>query len=30
MGNPLRIPNQKGKQIKYKVVARDGYYAPKS
>ena len=29
-GNPLRIPNQKGKQVKYKVVARDGYYAPKS
>ena len=29
-GNPLRIPNQKGKQVKYKIVARDGYYAPKS
>ena len=29
-GNPLRIVNQKGKQVKYRVVARDGYYAPKS
>jgi VWFA-related protein len=29
-GNPLRIADQKGKQIKYKIVAREGYYAPKS
>jgi VWFA-related protein len=29
-GNPLRVANEKGKQVKYKVVARDGYYAPKS
>lgn len=29
-GNPLRIVNQKGKNVKYRVVARDGYYAPKS
>jgi len=29
-GNPLRIVNEKGKQVKYRVVARDGYYAPKS
>ncbi len=29
-GNPLRIVNQKGKEVKYHVVARDGYYAPKS
>jgi VWFA-related protein len=29
-GSPLRMTNQKGKQIKYKVLARDGYYAPKS
>ena len=29
-GNPLRIVNQKGKVVKYRVVARDGYYAPKS
>jgi Ca-activated chloride channel homolog len=29
-GNPLRVVDQKGKQVKYKVVARDGYYAPKS
>jgi len=28
-GTPLRIVNEKGKQVKYKVVARDGYYAPK-
>jgi Ca-activated chloride channel homolog len=28
-GSPLRIVNEKGKQVKYKVVARDGYYAPK-
>ena len=29
-GNPLRIVDQKGKQVKYRVVAREGYYAPKS
>jgi Ca-activated chloride channel homolog len=29
-GNPLRITNQKGKQVKYRIVSRDGYYAPKS
>ena len=29
-GNPLRIVNQKGKEVKYKLLARDGYYAPKS
>ncbi len=29
-GNLLQITNQKGKRIKYRVVARDGYYAPKS
>ncbi len=29
-GNALRIVDQKGKQVKYRVVAREGYYAPKS
>ncbi len=29
-GSPLRIVNEKGKQVKYKVNARDGYYAPKA
>jgi Ca-activated chloride channel family protein len=29
-GNPLRIVNEKGKAVKYRIVARDGYYAPKS
>ena len=29
-GNALRITDQKGKQVKYRVVSRDGYYAPKS
>ena len=29
-GSPLRIVDQKGKDVKYRVVARDGYYAPKS
>jgi VWFA-related protein len=29
-GNPLRIVSPKGKAVKYRVVARDGYYAPKS
>jgi len=28
-GNPLTITNQKGKKIKYHVVAREGYYARK-
>jgi len=29
-GNPLRIVDQKGKQVKYRIIAREGYYAPKS
>ena len=29
-GNPLIITNRKGKKIKYRVVAREGYYAPKA
>jgi hypothetical protein len=29
-GNPLIIPDQKGKAVKYKIVAREGYYTPKS
>jgi Ca-activated chloride channel family protein len=29
-GNPLKITDQKGKNVKYKIVAREGYYAPKS
>jgi VWFA-related protein len=29
-GNPLKVTNQKGKNVKYRVVAREGYYAPKS
>lgn len=29
-GNPLVLRNQKGKKVKLKVVARDGYYGPKS
>jgi hypothetical protein len=29
-GNPLKIVNEKGKNVKYRVVAREGYYAPKS
>jgi Ca-activated chloride channel family protein len=29
-GNPLRIVNEKGKVVKYRIVARDGYYSPKS
>jgi VWFA-related protein len=29
-GNPLRIVNPKGKVVNYRIVARDGYYAPKS
>lgn len=29
-GRSLTITNQKGKKIKYRIVARQGYYAPKS
>jgi VWFA-related protein len=29
-GNPLKIVDEKGKTVKYKVISRDGYYAPKS
>lgn len=29
-GKPLTITDPKGKKIKYRVVARQGYYAPKS
>jgi hypothetical protein len=29
-GNPLRVSDRKGKQVKYKIVAREGYYAPKT
>jgi VWFA-related protein len=29
-GNALRIVNQKGKPVKYRLEYRDGYYAPKS
>ena len=29
-GNTLRVQNEKGKQVKYRIVAREGYYAPKS
>ena len=29
-GQPLEIHNQKGKKVKYRVVSRQGYYAPKS
>lgn len=29
-GNPLRITNQKGKEVKYRIVSREGYYSPKS
>jgi VWFA-related protein len=29
-GNTLKIVNEKGKQVKYRIVAREGYYAPKS
>jgi VWFA-related protein len=29
-GNPLRIVNQKGKPVKYRLEYRDGYYSPKS
>jgi Ca-activated chloride channel homolog len=27
-GNPLKIVNQRGKTVKYKLVYREGYYAP--
>ncbi len=29
-GRALKIQDQKGKNLKYRVVTRDGYYAPKS
>ena len=29
-GNPLKVIDQKGKNVKYRVVFREGYYAPKS
>jgi len=29
-GKPLMIADRKGKPVKYRIVARDGYYAPKS
>jgi Ca-activated chloride channel family protein len=29
-GNPLVITNKKGKKVKYRVVARQGYYSPKA
>jgi Ca-activated chloride channel family protein len=29
-GNPLKIVNQKGKVVKYRIVSREGYYAHKS
>jgi len=29
-GSPLKILNEKGKQVKYRISARDGYYAPKA
>jgi Ca-activated chloride channel family protein len=29
-GKPLTITNEKGKKIKYRVMARQGYYSPKS
>jgi VWFA-related protein len=29
-GNPLKVVDQKGKSVKYRVVSREGYYAPKS
>lgn len=29
-GNPLIITNRKGKKVKYRIVAREGYYAPKA
>lgn len=29
-GNPLVITDKKGKKIKYRVIAREGYYSPKA
>ena len=29
-GEPLKVVDQRGKKLKYRVVSRDGYYAPKS
>jgi VWFA-related protein len=29
-GDPLKIVDQKGKKVKYRIVSRDGYYAPRS
>jgi VWFA-related protein len=29
-GEPLKIVDQRGKKVKYEVVSREGYYAPKS
>jgi VWFA-related protein len=29
-GNALEVFNEKGKKVKYHIVARDGYYSPKS
>jgi Ca-activated chloride channel family protein len=29
-GNPLIITDKKGKKIKYRIVAREGYYSPKA
>ncbi|MFQ5663151.1 MAG: VWA domain-containing protein [Terriglobia bacterium] len=29
-GKPLKVVNQKGKKIKYKIYARKGYHAPKA
>jgi VWFA-related protein len=29
-GSPLRIVDQKGKNVKYRIIAREGYYSPKS
>ncbi len=29
-GNPLRVVDQKGKPMKVRIIAREGYYAPKS
>jgi VWFA-related protein len=28
-GNPLRVVDQKGKEVKYSIIAKAGYYAPK-
>ena len=28
-GNPLKVVDQKGKEVKYKVLAKSGYFAPK-